>query len=105
MKKIVDTLSTMQRTLKVKKNQLNKFGGFNYRTVEDITTIINSELPESFYISTHVNFNVDLIEVIVGLATTDDNGKEISITSNAYAFYDESHGKMSREQKCGAAIS
>ena len=48
MKKIVDTLSTMQRTLKVKKNQLNKFGGFNYRTVEDITTIINAELPESF---------------------------------------------------------
>lgn len=105
MKKLVDALSLMQRTLKVKKNQLNKFGGFNYRTVEDMTTIINAELPESFYISTHVNFNVDLIEVIVGLATTDEDGKEISIKSNAYAFYDESHGKMSREQKCGAAIS
>lgn len=105
MKRLVDALSLMQRTLKVKKNQLNKFGGFNYRTVEDITTIINAELPESFYISTHVNFNVDLIEVIVGLSTTDEDGKEISIKSNAYAFYDESHGKMSREQKCGAAIS
>lgn len=36
MKTLIEKIAVIQRTLKAPKNQVNKFGGYNYRSCEDI---------------------------------------------------------------------
>jgi hypothetical protein len=43
---IYDALHKIQRQLNAPKNQLNKFGGYNYRSCEDILEAVKKVLPE-----------------------------------------------------------
>lgn len=46
MTDIYQVLHTIQKTLKAPKNQHNKFGGYNYRSCEDIVEAVKGILPE-----------------------------------------------------------
>jgi len=43
---IQEVLGEIQKELKVPKNQLNKFGGYNYRSCEDIVEAVNRLKPQ-----------------------------------------------------------
>lgn len=46
MTDIYQVLHTIQKTLKAPKNQKNTFGGYNYRSCEDIVEAVKAILPE-----------------------------------------------------------
>jgi len=47
MSELIKILSNIQRTLSAPKNQVNKFGGYNYRSCEDILEALKKVMPEN----------------------------------------------------------
>tara|TARA_R100000750_G_scaffold40402_1_gene26138 strand:+ start:1944 stop:2759 length:816 start_codon:yes stop_codon:yes gene_type:complete len=44
-------LHSIQKNLKAPKSQVNKFGGFNYRSCEDIVEAVKKLLPDDYYLT------------------------------------------------------
>ena len=89
--------------ISVAKDNLNDFGGYKYRTIEDILAVAKPVL-----VGTGIELQTDVDVSIIGdkfLVTayatlTDGENRE---TTKGLAFYDADHKKMSDEQKLGSA--
>lgn len=52
MTDIINTLNKIQQELKVPKGQKNNFGGYKYRSCEDIMEAVKKVLPEGYIVTT-----------------------------------------------------
>ena len=107
MKNTLKALHTVQKNLRIGKNQKNDFGGFKYRTAEDICTAVNEILPENCVVITDAEISESgLITATAKFYCLEDE-KEDCIIAHAFAYLDasDSRKKMSKEQICGAGIS
>lgn len=97
-------LSEIQRKLKAPKGQFNKFGGFNYRSCEDILEAVKKILPEDG----HVTLSDEIVEVggrvyVKATATYTCGDKTYSTT--AFAREAEQKKGMDESQVTGTASS
>ena len=107
MKNTLKALHIVQKNLRIGKNQKNDFGGFKYRTAEDICTAVNEILPENCVVITDAEINeTGLITAAAKFYCLEDEREEC-IIAHAFAYLDASdiRKKMSKEQICGAGIS
>ncbi|EFB5474395.1 recombinase [Escherichia coli] len=96
-------LWTIQQTLNAPKNQRNNFGGYNYRSAEDILEAVKPLLQN---ITLTVSDEIVLIGnryYVKATATLSDGEDEISVT--AYAREEESKKGMDASQLTGATSS
>lgn len=96
-------LWTIQQTLNAPKNQCNNFGGYNYRSAEDILEAVKPLLQN---ITLTVSDEIVLIGnryYVKATATLSDGEDEISVT--AYAREEESKKGMDASQLTGATSS
>ena len=96
-------LWTIQQTLNAPKNQRNNFGGYNYRSAEDILEAVKPLLQN---ITLAVSDEIVLIGnryYVKATATLSDGEDEISVT--AYAREEESKKGMDASQLTGATSS
>lgn len=96
-------LWTIQQTLNAPKNQRNNFGGYNYRSAEDILEAVKPLLQN---ITLTVSDEIVLIGnryYVKATATLSDGEDEISVT--AYAREEESKKGMDCSQLTGATSS
>lgn len=105
---IYEKLSNIQNELKAPKGQFNKFGGYKYRSCEDIleavkpickkynTTLVISDKLENIGDRYYIKAMVELI---------DCEGENSSICNNAYAREEESKKGMDGSQITGTASS
>lgn len=96
-------LWTIQQTLNAPKNQRNNFGGYNYRSAEDILEAVKPLLQN---ITLTVSDEIVLIGnryYVKATATLSDGEDEISVT--AYAREEESKKGMDVSQLTGATSS
>lgn len=105
MSNIVSILSAIQAELKAPKNQLNKFGGYNYRSCEDILEALK---PITSKMGAAVTINDDIILVgtrfyIKATATLHFEGE--SISNSAFAREPETKKGMDESQITGTASS
>jgi hypothetical protein len=98
-------LQKIQAELKVPKSQLNKFGGYSYRSCEDIVEAAKIVLSKYGYILT---ISDEIVEVggriYVKATATISDGSE-SISTSAFAREPETQKGMSDSQVTGAASS
>lgn len=105
---IYEKLMAISAEIKVPKGQRNEFGGFNYRSLEDIN-LVAKPVCESHgcgYILSDELIEVGGSRYIKSTATlfdTEGDGARVSVT--AYAREDESRPKMSSSQCTGSASS
>ena len=100
-------LSAIQGSLKAPKGQTNKFGGYNYRSAEDILNAVKPMLGEwkcSLVISD------EIVEVagriyVRATATIADNDSDQAISTNAFARETETKKGMDEAQVTGSASS
>ena len=96
-------LWTIQQTLNAPKNQRNNFGGYNYRSAEDILEAVKPLLQN---ITLTVSDEIILIGnryYVKATATLSDGEDEIAVT--AYAREEESKKGMDASQLTGATSS
>lgn len=96
-------LWTIQQTLNAPKNQRNNFGGYNYRSAEDILEAVKPLLQN---ITLTVSDEIVLIGnryYVKATATLSDGEDEIAVT--AYAREEESKKGMDCSQLTGATSS
>ncbi|HFI6203379.1 TPA: ERF family protein [Escherichia coli] len=96
-------LWTIQQTLNAPKNQCNNFGGYNYRSAEDILEAVKPLLQN---ITLTVSDEIVLIGnryYVKATATLSDGEDEIQVT--AYAREEESKKGMDASQLTGATSS
>lgn len=96
-------LWTIQQTLNAPKNQRNNFGGYNYRSAEDILEAVKPLLQS---ITLTVSDEIVLIGnryYVKATATLSDGEDEIAVT--AYAREEESKKGMDASQLTGATSS
>ncbi|ATC03007.1 ERF family protein [Escherichia coli] len=96
-------LRTIQQTLNAPKNQRNNFGGYNYRSAEDILEAVKPLLQS---ITLTVSDEIVLIGnryYVKATATLSDGEDEIAVT--AYAREEESKKGMDASQLTGATSS
>ncbi|HGE5446221.1 TPA: ERF family protein [Escherichia coli] len=96
-------LWTVQQTLNAPKNQRNNFGGYNYRSAEDILEAVKPLLQS---ITLTVSDEIVLIGnryYVKAMATLSDGEDEIAAT--AYAREEESKKGMDASQLTGATSS
>ena len=96
-------LWTIQQTLNAPKNQRNNFGGYNYRSAEDILEAVKPLLQN---ITLTVSDEIVMIGnryYVKATATLSDGEDEISVT--AYAREEESKKGMDASQLTGATSS
>lgn len=96
-------LWTIQQTLNAPKNQRNNFGGYNYRSAEDILEAVKPLLQN---ITLTVSDEIVLIGnryYVKATATLSDGEDEIAV--NAYAREEESKKGMDASQLTGATSS
>nr|WP_201758358.1 ERF family protein [Escherichia coli] len=94
---------TIQQTLNAPKNQRNNFGGYNYRSAEDILEAVKPLLQS---ITLTVSDEIILIGnryYVKATATLSDGENEIAVT--AYAREEESKKGMDASQLTGATSS
>jgi hypothetical protein len=104
---IYTKLATIQNKLEVPKTQLNKFGGYNYRSCEDILKGLNPLLKEqncTLIISDQV-IQIGDRYYIKATAILIDIEDEKSIENSAYAREEESKKGMDGSQVTGASSS
>ena len=98
-------LQKIQAELKVPKSQLNKFGGYSYRSCEDIVEAAKIVLSKYGYILT---ISDEIVEVggriYVKATATISDGNE-SISTSAFAREPETQKGMSDSQVTGASSS
>lgn len=105
MKKILAKLGAIQATLKAPKNQYNSFGGFKYRSCEDILEAVKPILKEQncVLILRDTVENIGDRYYITATATLYDNDSDESISNQASAREAESKAKMDDSQVTGTA--
>lgn len=103
---IKEKLLKVQVELKAPKNQRNNFGGYNYRSCEDILEAVKPLLEKNGIILT---ISDDIIQIgekyfVKSVATVQDIETEETITNQAFAEIGE-HKGMSSEQTTGTCSS
>lgn len=105
MGNIAEKLRVIQSTLKAPKGQENKFGGYKYRSCEDILEAVKPLLKDQNLILT---LSDDIVEVggrVYVKATAALTDGETSVTTTAYAREAETKKGMDDSQITGAASS
>ena len=105
MKEILKKLGAIQSALKAPKNQYSAFGGYNYRSCEDILESLKPLLRDQ---SCTLVLSDDVINVgdryyIIATATIYDNESGDSFSNKAYAREANSKPKMDEAQVTGGA--
>lgn len=103
MKTLVEKLAKIQKDLKAPKNQRNSFGGYNYRSCEDILEAVKPLLEGLI-----LTLNDEIIQVgtrVYVKATATITDGENSISTSANAREPESKKGMDESQITGAASS
>lgn len=104
-KTLHDFLIEIQQTLKAPKNQVNSFGGFNYRSCEDILEAVKPILK---FTKCTIVINDDVVNIgtknYVKATATLSNGKE-AISATAFAREAEQKTKMDDAQITGSSSS
>ncbi len=100
-------LQWIQSSLKAPKGQTNKFGGYNYRSAEDI---LNAVKPLLNVWDCSLVLNDDIVEIagrvyIKAIASIADSDSEAVITSQAFAREAETKKGMDEAQITGSASS
>jgi hypothetical protein len=103
-KNVAEVLHFIQKNLKAPKGQLNKFGGYHYRSCEDIVEAVKGILPAG----ATLKINDDIVMVgnrfyVKATATLCFNGECESVT--AFARESESKKGMDDAQLTGATSS
>lgn len=104
---IHNKLMEIQHKLKVPKNQKNNFGGYNYRSCEDILEAVKPLLYEqkcTLCINDEVLPVTDSVYVKATATITDSETSEV-VTSSAYAREQESAKGMTAPQITGSCSS
>ena len=104
---IKQRLQGIQVSLKAPKGQTNKFGGYKYRSCEDILTAVKPLLSEWGCVLTITD---DVVEVgnrlyVKATAVLSDTETERSLSVSAYARESESKKGMDDAQITGSASS
>lgn len=102
-----EKLLKIQQELKAPKNQRNNFGGYNYRSCEDILEAVKPILKEENLVLT---LNDELVYIgnryyIKATATLYDCDSKDSISNTAYAREEETKKGMDGSQITGASSS
>lgn len=103
MKNLVLKLSEIQKNLKAPKNQRNNFGGYNYRSCEDILEAVKPLLNDLI-----LTISDDIVEVggrVYVKATARITDGENTIENTAFARESETKKGMDDSQITGAASS
>ena len=105
MKTLIQKISSIQNNLKAPKNQFNKFGGYKYRSCEDILEAVKPLLNQQGLILT---ISDDITELsgrfyIKSTATITDG--ENSISNSAFARESDTKKGMDESQITGSASS
>lgn len=105
---IYEKLSIIQSELKAPKGQYNNYGGYKYRSCEDILNALKPLLKANNCVLTISDKIIEIgtryyIEATVILTSTDDNHEAISNT--AYAREEETKKGMDGSQITGTASS
>jgi hypothetical protein len=100
-------LQGIQSSLKAPKGQTNKFGGYKYRSCEDILTAVKPLLAEW---GCSLVIQDDIVEVggrvyVKATASLADNDSEMAISSSAFAREAEIKKGMDDAQITGSASS
>lgn len=99
-------LVAIQSELKAPKNQVNKFGGYNYRSAEDIMEAAKKVLSkyDCFLVVTD---DIVMIgeRVYVKATATITNSEGVSVSTSAFAREEESKKGMDAAQVTGSASS
>jgi len=101
----MSTLTSIQRELKAPKNRKNSFGGYNYRSLEDILEAVKpllSKYGATLRIWDEVECHGSRVYVVANALLTTDDGE---YTAKAYAREDESKKGMADSQITGTASS
>lgn len=102
MKELVD----IQNELKAPKNQVNKFGGYNYRSAEDILEAAKKVLVKHgcyLTITDGIEMIGDRVYIVATATVTNSEGK--SVSTKAYAREEETKKGMDAAQITGSASS
>ena len=105
MKEINAILASIQKNLKAPKNQFNKFGGYSYRSCEDILEALK---PLTAELGATITISDEMVEVggrIYVKATATLRCGEESISTTAYAREAETKKGMDESQITGATSS
>lgn len=105
MKNITNALMCIQFGLKAPKSQRNNFGGYNYRSCEDIMEAVKPLLRELNVVLTVSDEMVLVGDRIYVKATATLSDGEDSISNSAFAREAESKKGMDESQITGAASS
>lgn len=100
---ITKKLSKIQKELKAPKNQYNSFGGYNYRSCEDIMMAVKPLLDGCVLTLTDEIVSIDGRFYVKATAKLEDGDEEISVS--AYAREAETKTKMDVSQITGASSS
>lgn len=105
MKEVLKKLGAIQSTLKAPKNQYNSFGGFKYRSCEDILEAVKPILKEQncVLILKDTVENIGDRYYITATATLYDNDSDEFVSNQASAREAESKAKMDDSQVTGTA--
>jgi len=99
-------LNIIQTRLNAPKNQMNKFGGYAYRSQEDILEAVKPLLKET---ETTLTFSDEIVLIgeryYVKATATLTNSKGESVSNTAYAREEESKKGMDASQLTGATSS
>ena len=104
---IYEKLSNIQNELKCNKNQFNKFGGYAYRSCEDILEAVKPLLKKEKVVLT-ISDELQYIGnryYIKATATLIDTESEATISNSAYAREEETKKGMDGSQITGASSS
>ena len=105
MKEINAILASIQKNLKAPKNQLNKFGGYSYRSCEDILEALK---PLTSELGATITISDEMVEAggrIYVKATATLRCGEESVSTTAYAREAETKKGMDESQITGATSS
>lgn len=104
---IYEKLSEIQAELKAPKSQINKFGGYNYRSCEDILEAvkpITKKYKAVLIVTDEVIFKGDRYYIAAHAILTDTEGEGV-ITATAYARETDNKKGMDSSQLTGATSS
>jgi hypothetical protein len=99
-------LTDIQVNLKAPKNQTNKFGGYKYRSCEDILEGLKSQLSKH---KCYVTLNDDVIEIggllMIKATATITNSEDKTVSVTAFAGVDPNKKGMDIAQTFGSSSS
>jgi hypothetical protein len=103
MSDLTNKLATIQQKLKAPKGQVNKFGGYKYRSCEDILEAVKPLLGDLV-----LTISDDIVEVggrVYVKATVSINSGSGSVSTTAFARESDTKKGMDESQITGAASS